>query len=151
VARSAAEAEIEAEQIQDTLDVQVSSAERNFSNTTEALDAELESLEAKTNSALGEIERKRQQYAGVFNVLSKIPVVSQAAASAGLDLGGIGTLVLGGGGLLAWQAKRGRQREDLAWKEAKEEADKQREREHAAWEEAQTAMLRMNFQGTPRP
>ena len=71
------------------------------------LESETADLEATTTAALAAIEAKRQR-AGCAQVHQEHPRRRQAAASARIDLGGLGALVLGGGGALAWQARRGR-------------------------------------------
>ena len=144
VETTAAEAARVTESVQDELGVKVAEAEQDFSAAVARLEADTADLEARTNSALSEIEAKRSKFAAAFGLVSKIPVVGQAAASVGIDPTAIGALLFGGGAL-AWQSRRAKRREDTAWDDAKKEADEARAREHAAWEEAQTAMLRMHF------
>lgn len=143
VEATAAESARVIESVQDELGVRVAEAETDFGAAVSRLEAETADLEARTTGALQAIEAKRQRVAGLFDVVKNIPVVGQAAASAGLDLGGLGALVLGGGGALAWQARRGRKLADQAWDDAKKEAAEAKEREDRAWDSAQSEMLRL--------
>lgn len=143
VEQTAAEASRIIAGVQDELGVQVAEAQTDFTRAVDRLKAETADLETTTTAALQAIEAKRQRVAGVFDFVSRIPVVGQAAASAGLDLGGLGALVLGGGGALAWQARRGRKLADQAWDDAKKEAAEAKEREDRAWDSAQAEMLRL--------
>lgn len=144
VDQSKAEADRLLAELRITTEADISGAEVNLEAAHKAVEVAIADLEETTNDALAEAERKRQQALGAFNLIAKIPVVGQAAASAGIDPAGIGAVLFGGGGL-AYMARRGSRRRDEAYDEgyakAKAEAEAARDREHQAWEESQKAIL----------
>ena len=156
VDQSKAEADRLLAELRITTEADISGAEADLDRAKAAFSEAVAALETDTNAALAEAERKRQTALGAFSLLSKIPVVGQAAAAAGVDPNAIGSLLFGGalsGGLMSWRArKRDAQQtqqtktaEDSAWdagfKAAQEQAEQARAREHAAWEEAQRSIL----------
>jgi len=143
VEQTAAESSRVIEAVQDELGVKVAEAEADFTAAVSRLEADTAELEAKTNAALGEIEAKRQRALGLLNFAKNIPIVGQAAASAGIDLGGLGALVLGGGGALAWQARRSRKREEaLLARVYLQQGDYAKARD-AAYDQAQADLLKL--------
>lgn len=140
VDQSKAEADRLLAELRITTEADITGAEADLDRAKATFADAVASLETDTNAALAEAERKRQQALGAFTLLSKIPVVGQAAASVGIDPTAIGTLLFGGGAL-AWQARRAKKREDQAWEDAKSEANTAREREDKIWDEAQKSLL----------
>lgn len=144
VDQSKAEADRLLAELRITTEADISGAEADLDRAKASFADAVAALETDTNAALAEAERKKQAALGAFTLLSKIPVVGQAAASVGVDPAAIGTLLFGGGAL-AYQARRGGKRRDEAYDEgyaqAKREAEDSRKREHDAWEEAQSKML----------
>jgi len=143
VEATAAESARIIEGVQDELGVKVAEAETDFTQAVNRLESETADLEATTTAALAAIEAKRQRALGVLNFAKNIPIVGQAAASAGIDLGGLGALVLGGGGALAWQARRGRKLADASWDEATRAAEDNAKARDKAYDEAQADLLKL--------
>lgn len=145
VEATAAESARVIESVQDELGVKVAEAEGDFNAAIARLEIDTAALEDVTSSALADIEAKRQKALGVLNLVKNIPVVGQAASSAGIDLGGLGAILLGGGsvGTIAYQVRRGRKLADQAWEDAKKEAADAKAREDKAWEDAQADMLKL--------
>ncbi|NBW16277.1 MAG: hypothetical protein EBR82_50685 [Caulobacteraceae bacterium] len=145
VEQTAAESARIVEGVQDELGVQVAEAETDFTQAVNRLESETADLEATTTNALAAIEAKRQRALGVLNFAKNIPIVGQAAASAGVDINGLGALLFGGAsvGTIAYQVRRGRKLADASWEDAKKEAAEAKAREDKAWDDAQTEMLRL--------
>ncbi len=143
VEQTAAESARIVEGVQDELGVKVAEAETDFNAALSRLEADTADLEATTTNALAAIEAKRQRALGVLNFAKNIPIVGQAAASAGIDLGGLGALVLGGGGALAWQARRGRKLADASWDEATKAAEDNAKARDVAYDQAQADLLKL--------
>jgi hypothetical protein len=85
------------------------------------LDVRLASLEGQVNSGIDLINKRRQEAAGIFNFIAGNPIVAGAAGSAGIDLAALGTLILGGGGVVAaWRTRRSADRTIEAERKAAE-------------------------------
>lgn len=145
VEQTAAEANRTIAGVQDELGVRVAEAQTDFDSAISRLKSETADLEATTTTALAAIEAKRQRALGVLNFAKNIPIVGQAAASAGVDINGLGALLFGGAsvGTIAYQVRRGRKLADASWEDAKKEASESKAREDKAWDDAQTEMLKL--------
>lgn len=140
VDQSKAEADRLLAELRITTEADVSGAVAEIDAAKARFSDAIAALEADTNDALAEAERKRQQAMGILGAIANIPVVGQAAASVGIDPVGIGALIFGGG-TLAYQVRRGRKLADQAWEDAKAEANAARDREDKIWDEAQKSLL----------
>ena len=140
VDQSKAEADRLLAELRITTEADISGAEADLDRAKASFADAVAALEVDTNTALAEAERKKQAALGAFTLLSKIPVVGQAAASVGIDPTAIGTLLFGGGALM-YQSRRARKREDQAWEDAKAEAAAAQEKQDKIWDEAQKSLL----------
>ena len=127
------------------------------------LAASIKSIGEQADAAFGAIEARERQRSAIVGFLANNPVVKSAAASVGIDTGGI-TGIMGTGAaawaLTAWRGRKSREealaqgkaqrdelRKDLqakaeaAWQEGYDLAHKERDRADAHYEEATTKTL----------
>lgn len=128
----AAKAKHQLEALQVTTGATLDAAKAEAASAVADVDAQKKALFDSTDLALQQIASQRQQTQGILRTITSIPIVGQALASVGVSAdavsgnNGLGTLLMGGGGvgLLAW---RGRRNADKAWDEADENARKRAE------------------------
>lgn len=116
----AARAEAELAEIEDAGAAAAAASIRQIAVINGGLEARLASVAEQFDVAAARIEAERAARLGVLKFVADNPMVKMAAASVGLDTGGIGSLggaLLGVGGA-AFMASRARKREHEAWDES---------------------------------
>jgi len=111
-----------------------------------ALTAYLNALDASTETAVAVLEAKQNQRNAIVRMVTDNPFVKSAAATVGIDTGGLGGMLASGATVAAigaWRAKK--QRAD-ARAEGEAKANRASELRDATWDEAQKNMLLLTAQ-----
>lgn len=100
-----------------------------------ALTAALATIKEQADSAFAALDVKQQQQQAFVSAITNNPFVKSAAATVGIDTGGLGTLLGGAGAAFAIAAWRGKQQRADARAEGEAKANKARDLADVAFDE----------------
>jgi len=118
--KSAIQARTDLTILQADTNVRLASADARLEAASADLERTLAAINQQTDTAIEAAQAKANAITGAAKFVLDNPVVKSAAATVGVDTGGVSSLLTlaFGAGVVGWMNKRAKQREDAAYDEA---------------------------------